>query len=63
MALWKDKRKWQTISHIYQEKKRNNLNQKVRHEKGEVTTDNAEIPRIIRDYHEKIYTNKMDNFE
>jgi len=63
MALWKDKRKWQTISHIYQEKKRNNLNQKVRHEIGEVTTDNAEIPRIIRDYHEKIYTNKMDNFE
>ena len=63
MALWKDKRKWQTISHIYQEKKRNNLNQKVRHEQGEVTTDNAEIPRIIRDYHEKIYTNKMDNFE
>ena len=63
MALWKDKRKWQTISHIYQEKKRNNLNQKVRHEIGEVTTDNAEIPRIIRDYHEKIHTNKMDDFE
>ena len=63
MALWKVKRKWQIISHIQQEKKRNNLNQIVRREIGEVTTDNAEIPRIIRDYHEQIYTNKMDNFE
>ena len=34
---------------------------KIRNEKGEVTTDNAEIQRIIRDYYEQLYGNKMDN--
>ena len=29
--------------------------------KGEVTTDHAEIQRIIRDYCEQLYGNKMDN--
>ena len=31
--------------------------------KGEVTTDNAEIQRIIRDYYEPLYGNKMGNLE
>ena len=31
--------------------------------KGEVTTDNAEIQRIIKDYYEKLHGNKMDNLE
>ena len=29
----------------------------------EVITDNAEMQRIIRDYYEKLYGNKMDNLE
>ena len=29
--------------------------------KGEITTDNAEIQRIIRDYYEQLYDNKIDN--
>ena len=36
---------------------------KIRNEKIEVTTDNAEIQRIIRDYYEWLYGNKMDNLE
>ena len=42
-------------------KKKNQI--KIRNEKGEVTIDNAEIQRIIRDYYEKLYGNKMDNLE
>ena len=32
-------------------------------EKGEVTTDSAEIERNIRDYYKQLYGNKMDNLE
>ena len=35
----------------------------MRNEKGEVTTDKAETQRIIRDYYEQPYGNKMDNLE
>ena len=43
-------------------KEKNQIN-KIRNEKGEVTTDNAEIQRIIREYYGKQYGNKMDNPE
>ena len=32
-------------------------------EKGEVTTDTAEIARIMRDYYKQLYFNKIDNLE
>ena len=41
---------------------KNQIN-KIRNEKGEVTTDKAEIQRIIRDYFEQLYGNKMDNLK
>ena len=44
-------------------KEKNQIN-KIRNEKGEVATDNAEIQRIIiRDYYKQRYGNKMDNLE
>ena len=36
---------------------------RTRNEKGEVTTDTAEIQRIRRDYYKKLYDNKVDNLE
>ena len=34
-----------------------------RNEKGEVTSDTAEIQRTMRDYYKQLYANKMDNLE
>ena len=36
---------------------------KIRNEKGEVTSDNAEKQKIIEDYYEQLYGNKMNNLE
>ena len=41
---------------------KNQIN-KIRNENGEITTDNSEMQRIIRDYHQQLYANKMDNSE
>ena len=50
------------FSQTYQEQEKNQIN-KIRNEKREVTTDNAEIQRIARDFYEQLYGNKMDNLE
>ena len=47
---------------IKKKREKNQIN-KIRNEKGQVTTDNAEIQRIIRDYYEHLYGNKIDNLE
>ena len=39
---------------IKRKREKNEIN-KIRNEKGELTTDNAEIPRIIRDYYEQLW--------
>ena len=39
---------------IKKKRERNHIN-KIRNEKGKVTTDNVEIQRIIGDYYEQLY--------
>ena len=36
---------------------------RIRNEKGAVTTDTVEIQRVMRDYYKQLYANKMDNLE
>ena len=47
---------------IKKKRERTQIN-RIRNEKGEVTTDTAEIQRIMRDYYKQSYANKMDNLE
>ena len=51
------------LARLIKRKREKNQINKIRNEKGEVTTDSAEIQRIIRDYCEQLYGNKMDNLE
>ena len=51
------------LARLIKKKRVKNQIKKIRNEKGEVTTDNAEIQRIIRDYYEQLYGNKKDKLE
>ena len=47
---------------LIRKKEKNKIN-KIQNEKGEVTTNTAELQRILRDYYEHLYGNKMNNME
>ena len=51
------------LARLIKKKREKNQINKIRNEKGEVATVNAEIQRIIRDCYKQLYGNVMDNLE
>ena len=47
------------LARLINKKRKTQIN-KIRNEKGEVTTDNAETQRNIRDYYEQLYGQKKN---
>ena len=52
-----------TLTRLIKKKREKTQINRIRNENREVTTDPAEIQRIMRDYYKQLYTNKMDNLE
>ena len=51
------------LARLIKEKRERTQINRIRNGKGEVTSDTAEIQRIMRDYYKQLYANKMDNLE
>ena len=51
------------LARLIKKQREKNQIYKIRNENGEITTDNTEIQRIIKDYYQQAYAIKMDNVE
>ena len=51
------------LARLIKKKREKNQINKITNENGEITTDNTEVQKIIRDYCQELYANKMNNLE
>ena len=51
------------LARLIKKKREKTQINRIRNEKGRLTTDTAKVQRIMRDYHKQLYDNKMDNLE
>ena len=51
------------LARLIKKKREKNQIKKIRIENAEITTDNTEIQRIMRDYYQQLYSSKMGNLE
>ena len=49
------------LARLIKKQRGGNQINKIRNENGEITTNNTQIQRIVRDYYQQLYANKMDN--
>ena len=51
------------LARLIKKKREKTQINRIRNEKREVTPDTAKIQRVMRDYYEQLYANKMDKLE
>ena len=51
------------LASLIQKKRKKAQINRIRNEKGDVTTDTAETQRIMSDYYKQLYANKVDILE
>ena len=49
------------LSKLIKKQRENTQINKIRNEKGDITTDTEEIQRIIRSYYKSLYATKLEN--